>query len=154
MNWKRSCFLWRLWAVTYHCRRELFSQTHHLVMIYNTPFYLNPGVANTSYKATTKNHLSIVYNHICESLDHSCSLQYHFSVINRPYSEFFQCILQNLWVAAEIIAHRDSTYICALQKVWTISATRHLLYFSILKMNLTSSSVYHVKGSYYIRSDK
>lgn len=62
--------------------RELFSQTSLLVMIDNIPFYLNPGVANTSYTVTAKDHLSVVYNHICESLDHSCSLQYHFSVIN------------------------------------------------------------------------
>lgn len=123
MNWKRSCFLWSLWAVTYHCRRELFSQTSLLVMIYNTPFYLNPGVANTSYITTTKNHLSAVYSCICDSLDHSCSLQYHFSVINRTYSKFFHCCLQNLWVAVEIIARWDSTYICALQKVWRMSAT-------------------------------
>lgn len=117
MNWKRSCFLWRPWAVTYHCRWGLFSQTSLLVMIYNTSFYLNPGVANTSYMATTKNHLSVVYNPICESVDHSCSLRYHFSMINRSYRKLFHCILQNLWVAVEIIAHWTTTYICALQEV-------------------------------------
>lgn len=83
VNSKRSCFLWRLRAVTYHCRWELFSLSCLLVMIYNTPFYLNPGVAGTFCVATTKNRMSVIYNHISESLDHSHSLQYHFSVINR-----------------------------------------------------------------------
>lgn len=96
----------------------------------------------------------MVYSHICESLGHSYSLQDHFSVINRFYSKLFHCILQNLWAAVEIVAGEGSTYIRALQKVWRISATKSLLYFSILKMNLTSSSVYRVKESYYIKFDK
>lgn len=148
---KRSCFLWRLWAVTYHCSWELFSLSCLLVMIYNTPFYLNPGVAGTFYVATTKNHMSVIYNHISESLDHSCSLQYHFSVINRSDSMLFHCISQNLWVAAEIITCSDTTYIRALQEVWRISAARHLLHFSILNAKLTFSSAYYVKGSYHIK---
>lgn len=154
MSWKRSRFLWKLRAVAYHCTRELFSHTSLLVMIYNAPFYLNPGVANPSYTARTALICHVVYSHICESLDHSCSLQDHFSVINRSYSKLFHCISQNLWAAGEIIAREGSTYICALQKVWRISATKCLLYFSILKMNLTPSSVYHVKESYYIKFDK
>lgn len=148
MSWKRSCFLWKLRAVAYHCTRGLFSHPSLLVMIYNTPFYLNPGVANTSYTAR------VVYSHICESLDHCCSLQDHFSVINRSYNKLFHCIFQNLWAAVEIVAGGGSTYIGALQKVWRISATKSLLYFSSLKMSLTSSSVYCVKESYYIMFDK
>lgn len=119
MNWKRSCYLWRLRAVTYHCRRELFSQTSLLFMIYITPFYLNPGVASSSMPAT-KNHLSVVYNHTCESLDHSYSLQYHFSVINRYSSKFFHCILQNLWLLQKLL-RVETVYFCITERVKDMS---------------------------------